>query len=240
MNSQERQRLFYWDVSQAVGAFLLAAVGIWIAVFQSSVVMAVCLIVLGDVYAFLLLLEAALRSIRGKRTTIELPHRLVALLLLPCLLVALISSFARLYTAVGEVCDSHGAILTSSLDATYFSAVTMTTVGYGDFVPSGSRAKTIVLCELGSGVVLLLAALPLVVSRLALFSYDPSLVIIVARDNATMTIGDGLAQRLPTVLALRDGVIHSVHVPRLEGHGAWECQIQATNGTIVITPVHTT
>jgi hypothetical protein len=57
--------------------------------------------------------------------------------------------------------------LATPTDALYFSTVTITTVGYGDFAPRGN-AEWLVIWELGSGAMLLLMILPALASRLAL------------------------------------------------------------------------
>jgi hypothetical protein len=57
--------------------------------------------------------------------------------------------------------------LRSRLDAVYFSGVTITTVGYGDFVPGRPAARLLVLWEIATGIFLIAGAFPLVVSRLS-------------------------------------------------------------------------
>ena len=60
-----------------------------------------------------------------------------------------------------------GHPLQHPLDALYFSVVTITTVGYGDLHPVMASTKMLVMGEIGSGVLMLVWALPLLVSRLA-------------------------------------------------------------------------
>jgi len=57
--------------------------------------------------------------------------------------------------------------LDDQYDAIYFSLVTITTLGYGDYVPTTPTARWLVVWELATGVLLLLFAFPLVVSRIA-------------------------------------------------------------------------
>ena len=52
-------------------------------------------------------------------------------------------------------------------DATYFSFVTLTTLGYGDFLPVTEAGRKIVIWQLFTTVELLFAILPLVIGRLA-------------------------------------------------------------------------
>lgn len=55
------------------------------------------------------------------------------------------------------------------VDALYFSAVTLSTVGYGDFAPTSSKARLLVLWELGTGMLMLLGVFPLIVGRISDF-----------------------------------------------------------------------
>ena len=112
-----------------------------------------------------------------------LPDRAWSVVELVFLLVAIVCAFANMYVdcqgvvhvvrdldterpAVGE---DHRELLTNKFDACYFSTVTFTTVGFGDYVPANSLARGIVVWELGTGLLFLVLALPLVVSRLADF-----------------------------------------------------------------------
>ncbi len=58
--------------------------------------------------------------------------------------------------------------LTGPLDAFYFSLVTITTLGYGDFAPTGD-ARLLVVWQLATGLLLLVGIFPFVVSRVADF-----------------------------------------------------------------------
>ncbi|MBT5868661.1 MAG: two pore domain potassium channel family protein [Nitrospinaceae bacterium] len=58
-------------------------------------------------------------------------------------------------------------VMRDPLDAFYFSAVTLTTLGYGEFRPIGSDARLAVVCQLASGVLLLLFGVPIVASRIS-------------------------------------------------------------------------
>ena len=57
--------------------------------------------------------------------------------------------------------------LADPVDAMYFSFVTMTTLGYGDYVPASRTARIYVVCQLLTTAIIILFAFPLVVSRVA-------------------------------------------------------------------------
>lgn len=73
-----------------------------------------------------------------------------------------------------------------TLGSLYFSAVTITTLGYGDYVPEGALAKIVVLAEVITGLMLLLCIFPLLISRLAIF------------DEEHLAIEDILAKKVAT------------------------------------------
>jgi hypothetical protein len=111
------------------------------------------------------------RAGAGARADAEarLPARTTAIALVFCFTAALATSFAALDLASGGISSttaSTGAPLAGWTDALYFSFVTLTTLGYGDFVPHSTLAKWLVMCELGSGILLLVGAVPLVIARI--------------------------------------------------------------------------
>jgi voltage-gated potassium channel len=59
-----------------------------------------------------------------------------------------------------------GIAFRSIIDALYFSGVTITTVGFGDIVPSHPLAETLVLYEIGLGLVLVVIALATYLSEI--------------------------------------------------------------------------
>ena len=108
------------------------------------------------------------------------------------LLVAVVVAFAGMYRAqtcgvVHTVAETQASLdslrpqsptciagervepLRSRMDAVYFSAVTITTVGYGDFVPGRPEARALVLWELATGTLLLAGGYSLLISKLADF-----------------------------------------------------------------------
>ena len=129
--------------------------------------------ILVDVYILVILVEMALRSKRDKWRIFELPHRLWSVPLLFCLLVAVVCSFANLYVQTESV-KNNGSVLTDRGDAVYFSVVTITTLGYGDFVPTEPKGRRLVIYELGTGFLLLLFIFPVLASRIAAMATAPT------------------------------------------------------------------
>lgn len=83
-------------------------------------------------------------------------------------LATLVLAFANLYLAVGGVQTSgeHPQPLTHAIDSIYFSAVTIATVGYGDFVPATRAARSLVVAEIAAGLLMLAEIVPYLVSKL--------------------------------------------------------------------------
>jgi voltage-gated potassium channel Kch len=101
-----------------------------------------------------------------------LPTRMAAIILLPILLSALIIAFGGLYLSTGGgVVNSQTPAqpLVNWLDAIYFSFVTITTLGYGDFHPASAVSKWAVMGEVTSGLTMLAGAVPLLISRLTMW-----------------------------------------------------------------------
>jgi hypothetical protein len=124
-------------------------------------------IIVVDVYLFLLMLLAALKLPN------RLPERQVALVTVPALLLVLVMSFAKLYIVNEHIArtttDNRVESLKEPWDAAYFSLVTITTLGYGDYTPQKPDARKLVIGELLSGALLLFFAFPVLGSRLAQF-----------------------------------------------------------------------
>jgi Ion channel len=62
-------------------------------------------------------------------------------------------------------------------DAAYFSLVTITTLGYGEYTPQCTEGRKLVMCELLSGALLPFFAFPVLGSRLAQFDEETGTVI---------------------------------------------------------------
>jgi hypothetical protein len=119
-----------------------------------------------------------------------LPERTWSLVQVQFILLTAVLGFANLYVKSGDVryqgpapvvAQPHyqvdGPVPTSPslppsidrADALYFSAVTLTTLGFGDFIPTSSRARLLVLWELGTAMLMLLGVFPLIVGRISDF-----------------------------------------------------------------------
>ena len=124
-------------------------------------------IVVVDGYLFMLMLLTALKMPK------RIPERQVAIVSVLALFFVLVLSFAKLYIGNGHVArtkaDSTLEKLIEPWDAAYFSLVTITTLGYGDYTPQTTDARKLVMGELLSGGLLLFFAFPVLGSRLAQF-----------------------------------------------------------------------
>lgn len=165
------------------GALFLAGV---VALLKASAVMALIVVVIVDAFVLSLLRCCGIASTpklsrrpfgRAVRNVARdgwdvlpyLPTRTTALIVLPVLLGALIAAFGGLYlSTLGGIVDGQSPAqpLAGHLDALYFSFVTITTLGYGDFHPVSAAAKWMVMGELVSGILILVGAVPLLIARL--------------------------------------------------------------------------
>ncbi len=88
---------------------------------------------------------------------IMLRHGIVSILSLVCVLLylaAIIEDFAVCYKYAGLVGPA-GAQIHNGFISVYFSAITFTTVGYGDFVPANDTGRALAACEALLGYLLL-------------------------------------------------------------------------------------
>jgi hypothetical protein len=156
-----------------VFALSVLALGIVALFVPLHYVLPAIAVALSDGYIGLMLWFAACASqaryqLRQDELRERLPHLTTALVALPALALALMTAFAGLYIETAGV-RSAAQRLESRSDALYFSAVTIATLGYGDFAPQTRPAKFIVVVELASGILLLVGAVPLLISRMASF-----------------------------------------------------------------------
>jgi hypothetical protein len=157
------------DVRLVFIIFLISASGMT-SVFRGPRILAWVVIVTSDLYLSIVLLLAALLSDeegfldRHPWMTGFLPRRRTAgLLVVTLLFVAIISGFAGLYVG-GEVFSS----VKTPLDAFYISSFTLALT---DYSPKPGYGQLVVLGQLVSSVLLLVALFPLLISRISTFKH---------------------------------------------------------------------
>ena len=163
-----------WLVMIALVLAIMGGVVIACDTHFAFALLAGSVVLLTDIFLLVILWEASLRhSDAGgvKVSHFDFPHKFTSIFLVLYILVALVLCFGRLYLWSDGVhtAPPGSELLNSRLDAVYFSAVTITTLGYGDFVPFTRGARWLVIGELASGVLLLIMTIPIVASRLASF-----------------------------------------------------------------------
>jgi hypothetical protein len=152
----------YWsDNANRCGLVIsgaLAAVGVvslW-SKWQSWTSFATILFI--DAFILYLLVIVGLHADKRVNTSARLPHRLPAFVMGGLLFAGLLHAFGNLYRNSDVVCpkgaecsiDHAGSHIQKPSDALYFSAVTMTTLGYGDFYPGCPESRHIVIWQLGN------------------------------------------------------------------------------------------
>ena len=160
--SEETRR----DIVLIVIFSLVSAIGMT-SVFWGCRLLAWIVIVISDSFLFIILLLSSLRSEddgfsdRHPWTTGFFPRRTVGLLLVALLFLAVVSGFAGLY--VGAEVFPSGK---TPLDALYISFFIL---GFTDYSPTPGYGQLVVIAELLSGVLLLVALFPLLISRISTF-----------------------------------------------------------------------
>jgi hypothetical protein len=157
------------DVRLVFIIFLISAAGMT-SLFLRCRILAWIVIVSSDLYLSIVLLLAALLSDdegflnRHPWMTGFLPRRRTAgLLVVMLLFAAVISGFAGLYVG-GEVFSS----VKTPLDAFYISSFTLALT---DYSPKPGYGQLVVLGQLVSSVLLLVALFPLLISRISTFKH---------------------------------------------------------------------
>lgn len=165
----------------AHGAAAIAA-----AVFSCAVILWV------DFYAIRLIYACAYKGDHSEEKEERwpgLPYHLPALVVVPLVFFALVCAFAALYSISGQIHNTSGS-LTGLVSPLYFSLVTITTLGYGDFAPTGLVGQLIVMGQLLSGFIFLLMAFPVLASRLASWDkYAPATKITIKKTADGIQIG---------------------------------------------------
>ena len=155
-----------------LAALAIAVIAIVWLIMEGYWIVSFAIFILVDLYILVALVEMSLRSKKDEWRVFELPHRLWSIPLLFCLLIAVVCSFANLYIQSRAV-KNNGAVMSDRGDAVYFSVVTITTLGYGDFVPTDAKSRRLSVYELGTGFLLLLFMFPVLASRIAAIAAAP-------------------------------------------------------------------
>ena len=157
------------DIRLVFIIFLVSTAGMT-SVFSGCRILTWVVIVSSDLYLSIVLLLAALLSDdqgflnRHPWMTGFLPRRRTAgLLVVTLLFVAVVSGFAGLYVG-GEVFSS----IKTPLDAFYISSFTLALT---DYSPKPGYGQLVVLGQLVSSVLLLVALFPLLISRISTFKH---------------------------------------------------------------------
>ena len=157
------------DVRLVFIVFLLSAAGMT-SVFRGCPILAWVVIVSSDLYLSIVLLLAALLSddegfldTHPSMTGFLPRKRTAGFLVVTLLFVAVVSGFAGLYVG-GEVFSS----VKTPLDALYISSFTLALT---DYSPKPGYGQLVVLGQLVSSVLLLVALFPLLISRISTFKH---------------------------------------------------------------------
>lgn len=166
----------------------LAIFGLLAMVFPyTDVSFLVAIIVITITIGFLLLIlwELGLpHDAEKKGFFLGIPKKLSAAVMAFSFFLALVAAYAALYLNLDCVTSTGPARehLASSGDAFYFSLVTITTVGYGDFAPIGI-GRGVASCELLSGLLLLIIMIPILASRFADIAKPPRYDLTIKFDS---------------------------------------------------------
>ena len=157
------------DVGLVFIMFLLSAAGM-ASVFKGYRLLAWVVIVSSDFHLFIVLLLAALLSDdenflkRHRWVTAFLPRtRTAGLFVVTLLFAAVISGFAGLYVGT-EVFP----VVKMPLDALYISSFTLALT---DYSPKPGYGQLVVLAQLASSILLVLAMFSLLISRISTFKH---------------------------------------------------------------------
>jgi hypothetical protein len=157
------------DVRLVFIVFLLSAAGM-ASVFRGYRLLAWVVVASSDFYLFSVLLLAALLSDdedfskRHRWITAFLPRtRTAGFLVVTLLIVAVISGFAGLYIGTDVFLS-----VKTPLDALYISSFTLALT---DYSPKPGYGQLVVLAQLVSSILLVVALFPLLISRISTFKH---------------------------------------------------------------------
>jgi len=154
-----------WHIS--IGMFL-ATFSYLLLSYEAPVWVSAATVFILSVYIVLIFIKCALRSKDGNNKSLfELPNRTWALLLVVLFVITNVFSFSNMYLksegVINQIVEPK-EVMESIPDAVYFSLVTVTTLGYGDFIPN-EQGRIFVIFQLATGLLILLIIIPVVASR---------------------------------------------------------------------------
>jgi len=146
---------------------IITIISILLFIFKEFMILSILTALSLCVFLGFLIWECASRTTAKKGPHyVELPTKRMALILFFLLLVSNITIFANIYLKTGEI-EKAEVVMSERSEAIYFSAVTVTTLGYGEFYPTEKFSRLVVVFHLFSGMLLLLFALPILASRIS-------------------------------------------------------------------------
>ena len=154
------------DCVLALVFFFVSVVGVT-SVLAGNRILAWTAIAVSDLYLLITLLFAAMRSddesLLHRHAWIAgfFPRRAAGILVVVLLFVAILSGFAGFYVGT-EVFSSNK----TPLDAFYISVFTL---AFTDYSPKAGYGQIVVMTEVVSGVLLLVALFPFLISRISTF-----------------------------------------------------------------------
>jgi hypothetical protein len=168
MSVTEQLKQDRMDDARLLAIFCLVALAALLSGPFRSPSVAKAAIAVADGYLCVVLVLAALRTDHAPTFRNEypwiarwFPRRAAGFLLIAFLLATVIFGFAGLYIGTDVFLADK-----SWLDAIYIS---FQTLGFSDFQPKAGHGQRVVIAQLASGVLLLIGAFPLLISRMSAF-----------------------------------------------------------------------
>lgn len=159
------------DIKHIVAGTVLAILSFTSLYCGWNIVVSIILAIALSLYIILLFIQCAFRAKDNDGTTntsiFPLPSRTWALLLVILFVFSNVMLFSNMYLKSEGIIDQSQdtkVIMENKIDAVYFSLVTLTTLGYGDFIPN-KDGRCYVIFHLTTGFLLLLVIIPVVASR---------------------------------------------------------------------------
>ncbi|MFV1985461.1 MAG: ion channel [Thiohalomonadales bacterium] len=176
----------------------LVLISILALVFGWSGLLSGLVVILINLYLFAILFEAAHRTATPREIKdgilqpkpvyyFSFPTKSWAMVLILFIVITTICGFANMYidskeivyvgpnveaatvNSEAKVYTPSPAIMKNKAEAIYFSLVTMITLGYGDFLPTSTNTRLLVIWQLATGGLFIMAIFPLIITRITDF-----------------------------------------------------------------------